>query len=347
MTARTRYFVISSVLVTFVGVGSGLVAYYSGFPAGAAASSGPGPEELQYIPADATVVAYADVRHIMASELRQKIRTLMPGQENGQHEFERQTGINVETDIDHVVACIQADSSGGKGPGVGLVLARGTFNEVKLEALMRDHGAQIEQYKDRRLIVGTAHADRAATPNLQSPENPGGPQDFSVSFLKPGLVAIGTSALVRRAIDLENGGANITTNEEVANLVRSLDSSNAWAVGRFDTLRASAKFPRGVGELPPITWFSVSGTIDDSITAVLRAETSTDEAAKNLRDVVQGFAALASLQAGSKPELKALVQSLQIGGTGKTVSLSFSVPGGIVNLMTPPRTTKPNDSQAH
>ncbi len=195
---------ISSVLVTFVGLGSGLVAYYSGFPAGAAAGR-PGPEELEYIPADATVVAYADVRHIMASELRQKVRTLMPGQENGQHEFERQTGINIETDIDHVVACIQADSSGGKGPGVGLVLARGTFNEVKLEALMRDHGAQVEQVaRTSGSSSGQPTAIAPQNPNLQTPENPAGPQDFSVSFLKPGLVAIGTSALVRRAIDLEN-----------------------------------------------------------------------------------------------------------------------------------------------
>ena len=94
--------------------------------------------------------------------------------------------------------------------------------------------------------------------------------------------------------------------------------------------------PRGIGHLPPITWFSASGTIDDGIAAVLRAETNSDEAAKNLRDVVQGFVALASLQAGSKPELKALAQSLEISGTGKTVALSFSVPGRLLDLMTAP-----------
>ena len=277
MTARTRYFVISSALVTFVGVGSGLVAYYAGFPAGASASRG-GPEELQYIPYDATVVAYADVRHIMASELRQRIRTAIPAQDNGQHEFETQTGINIETDIDHVVACLQADAAGGKGPGVGLVLARGTFNEVKIEALMREHGAHVEQYKDKRLIVGTAHGDHAANRTLPPAENSTGPQELALSFLKPGLVAIGTSAFIHRAIDLENGGDNITMNEEVGNLIRSLDSSNAWAVGRFDTLRASAKLPSGMGELPPITWFSVSGRVDDGINGVLRAETSSEAA---------------------------------------------------------------------
>ena len=343
MTARTRYFVISSALVTFVGLGSGLVAYYAGLPAGAVAGRG-GPEELQYIPSDAAVVAYADVRHIMASELRQRIRTMMPGQDKGQQEFETLTGINVETDIDHVVACLLPDASGSKGPGVGLVLARGTFNEVKIEALMREHGAYVEQYKDKRLIVGPAHT---ATQDASAPVNPDNSREVALSFLKPGLVAIGTSTLIHRAIDLENGGANITTNDEVAGLVRSLDSSNAWAVGRFDALRSSAKLPRGIGDLPPITWFSASGTIDDGIAAVLRAETSSDEAAKNLRDVVQGFAALASLQAGSKPELKALAQSLEISGTGKTVALSFSVPGRLLDLMTAPGAARPSGSRAH
>ena len=36
MTTRTRYFVIVSLLTLGVGLGTGLVAYYVGFPAGAA-----------------------------------------------------------------------------------------------------------------------------------------------------------------------------------------------------------------------------------------------------------------------------------------------------------------------
>ena len=46
-----------------------------------------------------------EVQEIMASELRQKLRQVMPMQENGQKELESQTGINIETDIDRVTAC--------------------------------------------------------------------------------------------------------------------------------------------------------------------------------------------------------------------------------------------------
>src|SRR5207249_4302638 len=77
MTTRTRYFVIASLLVLGVGMGAGLVAYYAGFPMSAFARSG-GPDELKYVPSDATVLAYADVRAVMSSELRRKLHQTVP-----------------------------------------------------------------------------------------------------------------------------------------------------------------------------------------------------------------------------------------------------------------------------
>src|SRR5690349_12970393 len=122
MMSRTRYFVIASLLVLTVGLGTGLVAYYVGFPAGAFAGRG-GPEELRYVPRDAAVIAYANVQDVMVSELRQKLHKVMPTDENGQREFQERTGINIETDIDRVVACLDPNHN-GSGEGAGMVLAR-------------------------------------------------------------------------------------------------------------------------------------------------------------------------------------------------------------------------------
>ena len=152
MTTRTRYFVIISLLVLGVGLGTGLVAYYVGFPAGALGRQG-GPEELAYVPRDAAAIAFANVHEIMTSELRQKLHRALPMQENGQQELQNQTGINLETDVDRVVACLYPDRDGTNTPGAGMVLARGRFDEVKIEALMRDHGAHVENYNGKRLIV--------------------------------------------------------------------------------------------------------------------------------------------------------------------------------------------------
>src|SRR5262245_30314730 len=342
MSTKTRYFVIVSLLVLGVGFGTGLVAYYVGFPAGALASRG-GPAELNFIPRDASVIAFANVQEIMASELRQKLHRALPMQENGQQELQDQTGINLETDIDSIVACLSPDTAGGTGRGAGMVLARGRFDETKIEALMREHGAHVETYSGKRMVV----ADVADAPQGDPNDSPDfsirhrHPADVSLSFIEPGLAAIGSTRMIKAAIDLHKAGNNpqtglesVTGNDELMNLVRSLDSSNAWAVGRFDALRSQSHLPDNVlSQIPAITWFAASAHTSGGLRGTLRADTRDDESANNLRDVVRGFLALAKMGAGAKPELQAVMQSLELSGTGKTVSLSFVVPAELFDVI--------------
>jgi len=333
MTTKTRYFVISSLLVLTVGLGTGLVAYYVGLPTSAFSSRG-GPDELQYVPRDAAVLAYANVQDIMTSDLRRHIKDAMPNSESGQREFQDQTGINIETDIDRVVACLGADA-GVSEPHSGMVLATGRFDVVKIEALMRDHGAQVEEYKGVRLLTASARAMHRRA-DADASGSPADANDmFALAFLKPGVIAVGNGQLVRRAIDLKNGGDNVTTNDEVMTLVRSLDSgNNAWALGHFDALRSKARLPETLAsQIPAITLFSVSAHINGGLHGMLRAETRDDEAANNLRDVVRGFLALGKMQTGGKPEVQAMMQSLELGGTGKTVALSFAVPAELFDVV--------------
>jgi hypothetical protein len=338
MTRRTRNFVIVSLTVLGVGLGTGLVAYYVGFPAGALGRQG-GPDELAYVPRNATAIAFANVHDIMTSELRQKIRRALPMQENGQRELENQTGINIETDIDRVVACLSPDQG---THGAGMVLARGRFDEVKIEALMREHGAVVETYNGKRMVV----ADHTRMKDFDNDTGDNGVpkragRTFAVSFMEPGLVAIGSTQLIRSAIDLHHAGNNpqkglesVTGNEELMKLVRSMDDGNAWAVGRFDTLGSHARLPEAVSsQIPAITWVSASGHVNGGIRGIVRAEARDDEAANNLRDVVRGFLALAKLQTGAKPELQMMMQSLELSGTGKTVALSFTVPAEVFDLV--------------
>ena len=118
-------------------------------------------------------------------------------------------------------------------------------------------------------------------------------------------------------------------------LVHTLDSgNNVWAVGRFDALTAQAHLPQDVASrLPAITWFSIGAHIDGGIRGSLRAETRDEESANNLRDVIRGFLALAKMNAGSRPDIQTMVQSLDLGGTGKTVALSFTVPAEVFDAI--------------
>jgi hypothetical protein len=341
MTVRTRYFVVASLLVVGVGLGTGLLAYYAGFPTSAFLVTG-GPEELRYLPSTSTVVAYADVREVMASDLRQRFReSIAPGaQENGRREFQELTGINIETDIDRVVASL--DASGGTTTnrmGTGVVLARGRFDEVRIETLMREHGAHVDVYQGKRLI--TAETPQPPTPPDPAlpipgvPPLPKTPQSFSLSFVEPGLVAVGTTALVQHVVDLHNGGGeSALTNEGLMDRVKALGTGNVWAVGRLDVLRERAQLPQAVADrLPPITWFAVSGRITGGIEAQLSAEARDEVSANNLRDVVRGFLALAKLQTSAKPEYQRFVDSLQLSGTGNTVALSVDVPAEVFDAL--------------
>jgi hypothetical protein len=307
---KTRYFVVVSLLVLTVGLGTGLVAYYVGFQA----SAGQGPDELRYVPSDASLVAFADVRAVMVSEVRRKLLDVLPSRGQGRQAFEEQTGINVETDIDRVIACVVPPHASDRKPPVsGMVLARGRFNTTKIEALMREHGAAVQEYKGKRTIV--ADVNRG-----------GGPNNVSVAFLEPGLVAVGSTEAVRMAVDVASGtGENVTANAQVMEFVKSFDG-NAWAVGRFDELASRANLPPAVAsQIPPITWFSASGRVDGGLKGALRADARDEESANSLRDVVRGVVALARLQSGAHPELQPMIDSIQLAGTGKTVTLSFEV----------------------
>jgi len=310
MTARTRYFVIASLLVLVVGLGTGVVVYYLGVPS-LGLLSRTGPAELRYLPRDSAVVAYANVRGVMASAVRQKIHQALP--ENGQREFQTETGIDIENDIDRVVASFGPHDGANSS---GLVLARGRFDTAKIEALMRGRGADVEEFHGKRLIT-------------VRPSAPGA-DGFALSFIETGLAALGSTAMVRGAIDQQKNTDNVTGNAELMDLVRGLNGGDAWAVGRFDVLRRDAHLPEAVAsQIPAITWFSVTSRVDTAIHGAVRADARDEDAANNLRDVVRGFLALARLQSGSRPEFRALAQSLELGGTGKTVTLSFTVPSEV------------------
>ena len=89
MTARTRYVFLGAGGVLAAGLVGGLVAYLEGgLPAAAAQSR---PEQFRYVPADAHLVAFANVGAVMASDLRGRSQERHPN--GGEPEFESRTGI--------------------------------------------------------------------------------------------------------------------------------------------------------------------------------------------------------------------------------------------------------------
>ena len=188
MTKRTRLFVLISAGILVVGLGTGLLASYMGLQ-NLTLIGGNGPAEFAYVPSDAQMLGFANVRAVMDSEVRRKLMEVHPGADNADR-FQERTGINVAEDIDSVVAAVTSEVT--EGPP--LVLARGRFDQVRLEAFARDEGGVVEDYKGIRLITH---------------------DNFGVAFVEPGLVALGVPAAVRKAIATKQAGSdNITGNDE-------------------------------------------------------------------------------------------------------------------------------------
>jgi hypothetical protein len=321
MTKKTRYFMAGSAAVLAAGLTTGLVAYFAGgFQAVSASAVS---NELRYVPADATMVAYADVRAIMDSDLRARLKQAMPIHEQGQQEFQAETGIDIERDIDYVVAALAP----GLNQGAPLVVARGRFDTVRLEGLALEHGGTMEEYKGKRMVV--------ATRNAEQHDGPVHVGSMVLAFLEPGLVAIGDLTAVKHAIDAQLSAHSITSNNEMMELVGDIGANNnAWAVGRFDVIAGQAKLPEQVmSRMPPVKWFAAAGHINGGVSGTLRAEASDEKSGEELRAVVNGFLAAGRLAAQSDPTAAGMINSLQLSGTGKTVSLSFTVPAELLNLI--------------
>jgi hypothetical protein len=321
MTSKTRYFMGGSAAILVAGLGTGLVAYYGGgFPSLSASRSGP--TELSYVPADAAVVAFANVREVMDSQLRQRLKAVLPP-EQGQKEFQQETGIDIERDIDYVVAAMTSSETGVKDPN-GLVVARGRFNTTQLESLAREHGGVVEEYKGKRLIKASPdHSENMA----------GQPHVVMLAFLEPGLVGIGSEKAIKSAIDAQLSAHSITSNNEMMELISDIDQgNNAWAVGRFDAIANQARMPAEIAsKLPAVKTFAVMTHIDGGVSGSLRAETKDEPSADNLRQVVQGLLALGRMT--NDPKATALMNSLQLSGSGKIVRLSFSVPSELLDMI--------------
>jgi hypothetical protein len=318
MTKRTRYFVIAAGAVLVVGLGGGLVAYLAynrvvGLPAGL-------PAELRYVPADAEMVAFANVRAIMDSELRRALMpSIDPESRKGKQMMNDFAGVDPEKQVDYVVMYVEPfvrqnpdDARRTDFPHASL-LVHGSFDQARIEAFIRERGGSVAEHNGRKLFT-----------------HPEGPEQTAVGFVGQDVVAIGQADLVRRAIDISRGSAkefhDITTNVELMKLMRDASGSTAWVAGQFEEISRRMKLPTAMaGQVPPVRLVSAKADINGGVKATIRAETSDKAAADQLRDVVRGVLSLVRLQAGAKPELENMLKSIELSSSDATVRLSVAV----------------------
>lgn len=315
MTMRTRYVLLGGAGVMAVGLAGGLAAWMSSsLPSLVLAQERP--EELRYVPPDATILSFANVREVMDSDLRRRLRELQP-ELDGQREFEERTGIDIERDIEYVVAGLVPD---GTEDTSGIAILAGRFDAERLEALALSHGGAASDYQGRRLITI-------------------GGESLAMAFLESGVIALGSDPLVRRTIDLPRTGGGVDSNDALMRLLRHVDTgSTAWTIGRLDDPRGGEWLPDQVeSQVSQVAAFAVGARVNGGVSGTVTAEARDEETGRNLRDLLQGFLALARLQVGSRPELLGLLDSMRLTFAGTNVTLAFDLSSDAVLELLPDR----------
>lgn len=304
MSKRTRLFVVAALATLAIGIGTAGLASYAGLrPAllGRTATS-----DLAFVPGTAQFVAFADVRQVMDSDLRQQLAPSLGTPSSTQNPLQ-QIGLDLEQDVDSVVV---ASLPGGTRPeGMPLLLAHGRFDTGLIEAQILNAGGSTTHYTGIRTVAN---------------------DKISVAFIESGFIAVGDPASVRQALDTKSKGGAISNDDAVMRLVRKVDASNTWVVANFAALQAAKSLPGGVvGQLPSITWLAASGDVGDGLAARIFVEGRDQKAAQDLQEVVRGFVALARMQSGQEATFAEFLNSVELSGEGNTVSLSFAIPAAL------------------
>ncbi len=314
MTTRTRYVLFGGAGLMAVGLAGGLVAWVSSLPSLVLAQERP--DELRYVPPEATILSFANVRAVMDSDLRRRLREIQP-ELDGQREFQERTGIDIERDIEYVVAGVVPDGSNDTS---GVAILSGDFDVDRLEALALEHGGAASDYRGRRLITIAG-------------------EPVAMAFLEAGVIAVGSEPVVRRTIDLPATGGGVDSNDSLMGLLNHVDSgSTAWTVGRLDGAGGGGWLPDQVeSQVSQVAGFAVGVRVNGGVNGTLTAVARDEETGRNLRDLLQGFLALARLQLGSRPELRGLLDSIRLSTVGANVTLAFELPADAVLELLPDR----------
>ena len=228
MTKKTRYFVLAAGAVLIVGLGGGLVAYLAyNRVAGVAGGL---PPEMRYVPADVAMVAFADVRAVMNSDLRRALMpSIDPESRKGRQMMNDFAGVDVEKQVNRVVAYVEPytppDPQSQAKPEIprALVLVQGTFEPARIEAFIRERAGTMDEYKGRKIFVRREDDHEVA-----------------VGLVGSDLIAMGQADIVRRVIDMSLDGSGlaktITANSTSACSITVCDSKLFRFNARSQTL---------------------------------------------------------------------------------------------------------------
>lgn len=313
---RSRRLILTAAAISIVGVG---LAFSTRLTGTAQAAIGPVPPEALALPANSSVLMGFDVHALAASDFYAKFGNEgEPGHVEALAEIERRTGLNPTRDIDSVVVAVQAgeaqakegDAARRRGPENALVFVTGRFDAARLESSIPADGKVQKERRDGVTLYRGA-----------SDKNHG-----VVALLDAGILVAGDTASVETFLANRQSGHGIRDSRELVSLLGTIEpGSTFWAVGGPSVL---SRVTAGVGpaaNLPSIKQVVAYGHLDPEVGVTATAEAADAKAATKIADVLRGFSAMLSLQAGQKAELAQIADSISVATEDDKVHVKATI----------------------
>jgi len=334
---RSRGVVLGSSVLVAAG---GLAATAVFFLAPARASVGPLPAEALVLPPETGFVAGLDMKRFAASPFYQRYgRRGAAAHPEAFSELEDRTGINPERDLDLVLL---AGDKGRPREDSAELLVVGNFDREKVgRAIAARPGVTTQSAQGTTVYV---FDDARKTPK-------------AAAFLDARSLVLGSPTRVQALVDAHaRGDSKLRDNAELMQLLAKLrPGATFWMVGDQSLL---AQLPQSLGgsrgdgaslTLPALQALTVTGDLDPDLSVQATGFTGDEAAAKNLADIVRGFAAIASMQAAQRPELRSLTTAFNVTSEAKEVHVNLQLPYSVLDALQPKAATptSPPDPRAH
>ncbi len=281
---------------------------------------------LALIPPDAQVASGVHVDTSRVSPFGQFVLAHMQANSAQLQTIIDQTGFDPRNDVTEVLCA----SNGNQPQPSFLVLARGTFDPVKIQAAAVAKGATIQNYMGFDMILN------------QDQTHPGG-----VAFLGNTVAVAADLSTLQYAIAHSadvSGSAPKVSAALLAGINSASTGNDAWFVslvpgadffpnaavnlGQSATNQAAGQNMQGA-TLQSIQQSSGGVHFGDQISVSLQAVTRSDKDARSLADVVHFFSSMVQMQRQNNPQAAILATSLDsmnLQTNGNTLTLALSIP---------------------
>lgn len=311
---RSRRLILTAAAISVLGVGAAFSTRLTGT---ARAAIGPVPPEALALPADSSVLMGFDVHALTASDFYAKFGNEgQPGHIEALAEIEKKTGLNPARDIDSVVIAMKAspataDKAAKHGPESALVFVTGRFDAARLESSIPESGKATKERRDGVTIYREAS----------------GKSHGAVALLDAGILVAGDAAAVETFLANRQSGHGVRDSKELVSLLESVEpGSTFWAVGGPSVLsRATAGVGGPAANLPSVKQVVAYGHLDPEVGVTATAEAADAKAATKIADVLRGFSAMLSLQAGQKAELAQIADSISVATEDDKVHVKATI----------------------